>query len=60
MSRCSTNLEQFIRNDSKWYQQAGVIQIDDLAKKIRKRLDEVVNQITMDEKVDIDFSFLNN
>lgn len=53
-----SDLEQFMDNDSKWNEQAGIIQLDESAKKIKKRLEEIAHQIVMDEEVDIDFSFL--
>jgi hypothetical protein len=49
------NLDTFLEEDSKWNEEAGILQLDSSAKKLKERLNEVIHQIVMDEEVEIDF-----
>jgi restriction endonuclease S subunit len=56
----SINLENFLEFDSEFNEKAGIIQLDQSAKKIKSHLDNVLDKIINDEDIDIDFSFLNS
>ncbi|AEA33800.1 restriction endonuclease subunit S [Hippea maritima] len=51
------NLNNFLEEDSKWNEKAGILQLDLSAKKLKERLNEVIYQIVMDEEISIHFNF---
>jgi len=53
----SLNLDNFLEEDSRWNEKAGILQLDVSAKKLRKKLDGLVHKIVMDEEVNIKFDF---
>ncbi len=55
-----TSLHNFEVEHKKWNLSAGVYDLDKSMKKIKVHLNEVLEQIVENEKVDIDFSFLKN
>ncbi|WP_129409036.1 restriction endonuclease subunit S [Marinitoga lauensis] len=52
------NLNNFLEEDAKWNEKAGILQLDLSAKKLKKRLNEIIHQIVMNEKVKIDFEVI--
>jgi len=52
------NLDNFLEEDAKWNEKAGILQLDLSAKKLKERLNEVIHQIVMDEEVEIDFEVI--
>ena len=53
------DLETFVLKDEKYVEVAGIVQLDESAKLIERRLAEVLHQIIKGEKVSADFSFFN-
>ena len=53
------NLNNFSEKDSEWNKEAGILQLDMLAKKLNQRINEIIHKIAMDEEVDINFNFKN-
>ncbi len=53
------NLNNFLEEDAKWNEKAGILQLDLSAKKLKERLNEVIHQIVMDGEAKVDFSFKN-
>ncbi|MDD5639555.1 MAG: restriction endonuclease subunit S [Candidatus Pacebacteria bacterium] len=56
----SINNNTFLEIDSVWNQEAGIIQIDEMAKKIQTEIDWVINQIILGAETNTDFRFLCN
>ncbi len=52
------NLNNFLEEDTKWNEKAGILQLDLSAKKLKERLNEVIHQIVMDEEINIGFDFI--
>ena len=53
------NLENFQEQDEIFNQSAGIIELDRASKRIKARLDEVIDQIIKDQPVEITFDFLS-
>lgn len=53
------NLENFQELDEIFNQSAGIIELDRASKRIKARLDEVIDQIIKDQPVEITFDFLS-
>ena len=53
------SLENFQEQDEIFNQSAGIIELDRASKRIKARLDEVIDQIIKDQPVEIIFDFLN-
>ncbi|MCE8163553.1 MAG: restriction endonuclease subunit S [Candidatus Moeniiplasma glomeromycotorum] len=51
------NLENFLQNDQSWNQQAGILELDKLIKKIKEHLNKILDKIVNDEKVEANFNF---
>lgn len=49
----------FLANDIKWNNQAGISELDNTSKKIKNQLNKIIRQIVLDEKVEINYSFLS-
>lgn len=47
------NIYIFLEEDNKWNKQAGILQLDLSAKRLKERLNEVIHQIVMDNEVKI-------
>jgi len=52
------NSGTFLEIDSEWNKSAGVIQIDEMAKKIQAEIDLVINQIILGHEINYNFKFL--
>lgn len=48
----------FLEVDSEWNQKAGIVQIDEMAKKIQAEINRVINQIILGIKINPSFKFL--
>jgi len=51
------NLKNFLEEDKKWNKKAGIIEIDKSMKQMKEYLNNILDKIINDEKVDIDFGF---
>ncbi|MBN1795431.1 MAG: hypothetical protein JW804_02045 [Sedimentisphaerales bacterium] len=51
-------IDNFVQLDNTFNQKAGITELDETAKKIKARLEEVIDQIVKGQSVDIDFDFL--
>lgn len=51
-------VDNFVQLDCAFNQKAGITELDKTAKKIKARLEEVIDQIVKDQTVDITFDFL--
>jgi len=51
-------VDSFVQLDSEFNHKTGITELDKTAKKIKARLDEVIDQIVKDQTVDITFDFL--
>ncbi len=51
-------LDNFLETDNQFNETAGIIELYKTAKKIKARIDEVIDQIVKDEDVEIQFNFL--
>ncbi len=51
-------ITSFLELDDKWNQKAGVIQIDEMSKKIQAEIDQVINQIVLGAEINPSFKFL--
>lgn len=56
----SMNKDTFFESDSEWNQGAGILQIDEMAKKIQAEIDRVINQIVLGNKINPYFKFLSD
>lgn len=56
-SGCKLNISEFDKEDDKLTQKLGIWQLDKQIKKIREKLNETLHSITMNENVNISFSF---
>ena len=56
----TATLQNFLNIDNNFNEQAGIYELDKSAKKIKNRLDEVIDKIANDEEVSITFNFLSN
>lgn len=52
------SIDNFIQIDSKFNEQAGITELDLTAKRLKERLDEVIDQIVKDQTVNTTFNFL--
>lgn len=53
------NINNFLENDSNSNEMAGIVQLNGEMQLIKKHIDYIINQISNDEEVIIDFDFLN-
>jgi len=51
------NLQNFLLEDQKWNKQAGIIELDKSVKKIKKYLNNILDEIVNDEIVELNFKF---
>jgi len=53
------NIEKFLEEDQEWNSKVGVLELDKSIKSQKKHLNKILDTIINDEKVKIDFIFLN-
>lgn len=51
----TATLENFLELDNEFNEQAGIYELDKTAKRLKERLDEVIDKIANDEKIEITF-----
>lgn len=51
-------VDNFVAADNLFNEAAGIVELDNTAKRIRRRIDEVIDLIVRDESVKMDFDFL--
>lgn len=60
MNTNNLNVSNFLERDKEFEQKAGVVQLDIQLKKVKDRLNDVIDSIINDRKVTVDFEFLDN
>lgn len=53
----SLNLKNFLKEDQRWNERAGIMEIDKSTKKIKEHLNDVLDKIVNDEIVKLSFDF---